>query len=170
MARARLYVAQSLDGYIADADGGVGWLDAFHGAGTDYGYAAFLASVGALAMGRATYEQVRGFGAWPYAKPTFVFARRRLPDPPPGVRATDADPTAFLAEQQEDVWLVGGAALVRSFRKAGALDEIVLTILPVLLGDGLPLFDGPQPPADLALVSSDSFPGGAVQLTYRLER
>lgn len=170
MARARLYVAQSLDGYIADADGGVGWLDRFHGAGTDYGYADFLASVGALAMGRATYDQVRTFGDWPYHKPTFVFTRRPLPDPPPGVHATDADPAAFLSEQQDDVWLVGGAALVRSFREAGALGEIVLTVLPVLLGDGVPLFDGAQPPADLALVSSETFPGGAVQLTYRLER
>ena len=169
MARARLYIAQSLGGYIADDSGGVGWLDRFSDSGTDYGYADFVASIGSLAMGRRTYDQVRTFGDWPYDVPAFVFTSRPLPDPPPGVHATDADPAAFLAGQSADVWLVGGPALVRSFREAGALDEIVLTVLPTLLGDGIHLFDGPQPPAALALVSSEAFPGSAVQLTYHVE-
>ena len=73
MALRQLYIAQSLDGYIADADGGVGWLEAA-GGGEDYGYDAFFRGVGALAMGAATYEQLLSWGVWPYADvPTWVF-------------------------------------------------------------------------------------------------
>ena len=77
-----LYIAVSVDGYIADADGGVGWLPSGDGGGDDYGYAGFYAGVDAIVMGRRTYEQVRGFGvAWPYpGKPAYVFTNRAADD------------------------------------------------------------------------------------------
>ena len=81
MPQITLYIAASVDGYIADAAGGVGWLPSGDGGGDDYGYAGFYAGVYAIVMGRRTYEQVRGFGVpWPYpGKPAYVFTNR-VPD------------------------------------------------------------------------------------------
>lgn len=170
MPNVRLYIALSLDGFVADRDGGVGWLDAHvDPAEGDYGYAEFYASVAALAMGRATYEQVLTFGDWPYlGKPTYVFAH----DPPPGEHPHAefvTDPARFVAETpwgEGDLWLVGGGRLVASFREAGLIDEYVLTVLPVLLGEGIPLFPGAQPEAALRLADVRHWPSGVVQLRY----
>lgn len=177
MPRVRLYIALSLDGYIADRNGGVGWLDNnVDAAEGDYGYAEFYASVAALAMGRTTYEQVLGFGEWPYDKPTYVFSH----DPPEGEHphATFVtDPAGFVADApwgegdpgsgpRQALWLVGGGKLVAAFRAADLIDEYVLTVLPVLLGDGLPLFPGEQPQASLQLEEVQHWPSGVVQLLY----
>lgn len=176
MAQIKLYIATSLDGYVADREGGIGWLPEIDPAsGEDFGYAAFLAGIGALAMGRATYEQVRGFGAWPYVgRPTLVLSTRP-PDPgaPGGVEFADG-PVEALAERLRalagdgDVWLVGGGATVAAFRAAGLIDEYLLTVVPVLLGGGVPLF-APLPggdPAPLHLRAARPLAGGVVQLEY----
>ncbi|MEL7171194.1 MAG: dihydrofolate reductase family protein, partial [Bacteroidota bacterium] len=167
MPRIVLFIATSLDGFVADADGGVDWL--FTDA--DYGYTDFFDTVGALAMGRTTFDQILGFGPWPYGDvPTTVFTHRPL-DIPEGVPAevAEGDVAAWLASLREtslrgDVWLVGGGALVRSFREAALIDRYVLSVHPVLLGDGIPLFDGTLPRADLRLTATTSFPSGLVQL------
>ncbi|MEL6770847.1 MAG: dihydrofolate reductase family protein [Bacteroidota bacterium] len=169
MPRIVLFIATSLDGFVADADGGVDWL--FTDA--DYGYTDFFDTVGALAMGRTTFDQILGFGPWPYGDvPTTVFTHRPL-DIPEGVPAevAEGDVAAWLASLREtslpgDVWLVGGGALVRSFREAALIDRYVLSVHPVLLGDGIPLFAGALPRADLRLTATTSFPSGLVQLTY----
>lgn len=171
MPRVRLYIALSLDGYIADRDGGVGWLDNnVDAAEGDYGYADFYGSVGALAMGRTTYDQVLGFGDWPYpGKPTYVFTH----DPPDGEHPDVefvTDPARFVADAtwgEGDLWLVGGGKLIAAFRAAGLIDKYILTVLPVLLGDGLPLFPGAQPESSLRLTNVQQWPSGVVQLFYR---
>ncbi|MEM6784006.1 MAG: dihydrofolate reductase family protein [Bacteroidota bacterium] len=169
MPRVVLFIATSLDGFVADADGGVDWL--FTDA--DYGYADFFASVGALAMGRTTYDQILGFGPWPYGDvPTTVFTNRPLDVPREAlVAAAEGDVATWLDAQETqriegDVWLVGGSALVRSFREAARIDRYVLSVHPVLLGDGIPLFDGTLLRESLRLTASTSFPSGLVQLTY----
>jgi dihydrofolate reductase len=172
--RVVLYIAASLDGFIADRDGGVDWLEQFAAAADgDYGYAAFYDSIGALVMGRTTYEQVHGFGDWPYpGKPTVVFSH----DPPEAdqldVSFTADDPTAVVASLREhtdgDLWLVGGGGLIASFRERGLIDEVILTIIPVLLGEGVPLFPGTQPEAALRLSDVQRFESGIVQLHYRV--
>lgn len=169
MPRVVLFIATSLDGFIADADGGVDWLFT----DDDYGYTDFFATVGALAMGRATYDQILGFGPWPYgAVPTTVFTHRTLSAPDGiSVEAAEGEVAAWFASLKAqplggDVWLVGGGALVRSFREAALIDRYVLSVHPVLLGDGIPLFAGALPRADLRLTASTSFPSGLVQLTY----
>ena len=112
-----LYLACSLDGFIAAPDGSVAWLDLFS-AGGDYGYAGFLAGVGSLVMGSRTYEQALGFGGWPYARrPCFVPTSRTLPVPDGAVlrlrRGAISGPfaEARTAAEGRVVWLVGGAAL-----------------------------------------------------------
>ena len=149
-----LYCACSLDGFIAATDGSVGWLDQFSAEGEDYGYAGFLAGVGALVMGSRTYEQVLGFGKWPYADlPCFVTTSRELPVPcGADVRFRAGDDLGALAAESRTaarsraVWLVGGAALARSMLGAGVVDTLDLALMPVLLGRR----DSPLRPRDAA--------------------
>lgn len=148
MPRFVYYVAASLDGFIADADGGVGWLPE-PDPDEDFGYAEFLSSVDALLMGRRTYEQVRGFGDWPYPDhPVRVWTRRPLEDAPPGVRPVAGSPAGVAAGLADEgfgrVWLVGGAELAEALRREGLIDEWIVTLVGRTLGDGIPLFGGPQ--------------------------
>jgi dihydrofolate reductase len=170
--RLRLYAAVSLDGCLADAQGGVGWLAPFEAA--DYGMAAFLGEVGSVLTGRTTYDQARGFGDWPYAgKRVVVMTHRPLdPDPPAGVEAAAGDPAAVLARLRAgtpgDVWLLGGAALAQDCLARGLVDSVELFVMPLLLGAGLRLFASDGPGRDLALTGTRAFPNGAVALSYRL--
>ncbi|MFO0876528.1 MAG: dihydrofolate reductase family protein [Gemmataceae bacterium] len=165
MAKAVYYVASSVDGYIAAPDGGVDWLAPFQSPAEDYGYAAFLATVGGLIMGRRTYDQVLGFGPWPYpGKPCRVVTSRPLPDAPPDVLPA-AGPTEAAAALSGRIWLVGGSQLFEAYRAAGLIEEYIVTVVPVLLGAGVPLFR-PGPGGRLRLLACHSFPGGVVQLRY----
>lgn len=162
-----LYIATSLDGFITDAGGGVEWLAPYEG--EDYGMEAFLVSADALVMGRATYEQVRGFGDWPYAgKRVWVLTSRPLdPDAPPGVKAADDAQALIAALRQRGgmVWVVGGGQVVRTFLELGAIDEIEVFIMPVLLGAGTPLL--PHGSARrLSLLETEPYRSGVVRLLY----
>lgn len=125
MARVQIYAATSVDGYLAPPDGSVGWLEAF-GGGPDLGYDDFYRSVGSLVVGRTTYEQVRGFGDWPYAgKPAVVLTRRgALVDLPDGVTSDDGSDLLGLvrrlgaATPDGTIWLVGGGEVHRAFLAA----------------------------------------------------
>lgn len=172
--RVVLYIAASLDGFIADHESGVDWLERFaEPADGDYGYTEFYRDIGALAMGRTTYEQVRGFGDWPYSgKSTVVFTHDSSETDLPDVSFTAADPAEVVASLRErtdgDLWLVGGGELIASFRERGLIDEVILTVIPVLLGEGVPLFPGTQPEAELQLIDVQRFESGIVQLHYRV--
>jgi dihydrofolate reductase len=176
MSEILLYIAASLDGFIAERDGGVAWLESFDHGGEDYGYADFYARVGGLIMGGATYRQVLGFGAWPYAGvPCTVVTRRGLGEPPDaGVQAFSGDVAELVSqiqtESDRDVWLVGGGDLVGQFQERGLIDKYILSIMPVVLGEGIPLFPGQGRQEKLALVASRAYPSGVVQLTYQPER
>jgi dihydrofolate reductase len=167
-----LYIAASLDGFIATPDGGVGWLEPYEA--EDYGYEAFYQTIGSVVMGRVTYEQVRGFGEWPYAhKQTLVLSHspRDLVDPPPDTRRYDG-PLGELFESlrreaRGDVWLVGGGQTIQACLAEGCLDEIILFLMPVLLGKGIPLFPGNTPPQSLELEALQAYANGVVKLVYR---
>ena len=169
------YVAASVDGYIADADGGVGWLpegESPEKESEDYGYYDFYAGVDALAMGRRTYDQVLGFGQWPYAgKPAYVFTSRPPQENPYGVEFVTEEPAEFVrdiaAQYDGTLWLVGGANLAEGFRRADLIDEYLIHVVPVALGRGIPLFGGDAPPTPLRLVESRSYDDGVVMLHYR---
>ena len=148
MARVSYYVAASLDGYIAGPQGQIDWLQAFDSATQDYGYADFLARVDGLVMGRKTFENALGMGAWPYpGRPTWVLTRRREAAPdswPAGVEPTDASPTELQQVWRErslaHVWLVGGSDVAAAFLACGQLHELIISTLPVTLGGGRRLF------------------------------
>lgn len=176
-ARVRVYIATSLDGFIAGPHDELDWLPAPSpdtplppGA---VGFEAFMAEIGAMVMGRRTYDVVRGLSAdWFYgALPVLVPTHRPLDAAPLGVRAVSGPIGAVLdqalaAAGGKDVYIDGGQT-IRAALDIGRVDELILTVIPVLLGQGLPLFAGLQRRHALEQVSHQDFGGGAVQLRYR---
>lgn len=167
------YVAASLDGYIARPDGSVDWLHGYDGSGDDHGYGAFYASIDGLLMGRATYLQCLAFGEWPYPdKPAVVMTRsNHLTQAAPQVELLHCPPSEALEALQtrgcQRVWLVGGGSLAGNFLAAGLLDEVIVSIIPHLLGAGIPLFSvGLE--QRLQLLEQRSFPSGIVQMRYQV--
>lgn len=144
MARTVYYAALSADGFIAAPAGSVGWLDSFNS--PELGYEVFLKTVGAVVLGRATYEQTLTFVPWPYVgKLGLIVTARPLAAVPEGVQAvTVAELPAALAEMQAkaqgDVWIVGGGMTARACLDGGGIDELELYVVPCLLGDGISLF------------------------------
>ncbi len=170
MPEVRLFIATSLDGFIADRDGGVDWLFT----DGDYGYTDFFDAIETLIMGRRTYEQVLGFGEWPYGeKPTYVFTRSAPGGDHPHAEFVSGDAGTLVEELRQsssgDIWLVGGAALVSTFRELRLIDEYILSVHPVLLGDGIPLFERPLPRESLRLGEERAFESGLVQLRYAVD-
>jgi dihydrofolate reductase len=169
------YVASSLDGFLADRDGGIAWLAPFEGTGEDYGFATFARSVDAAIVGRRTYEQMLRFPEWPHPDwPTWVCSRTNPPAERSDVHVTSAAPEALLDELHRAghrrVWLVGGGMLAGAFRERGLLDEVILSLIPVLLGSGLPVFGGTGPQQPLDVAETRTYPSGIVQIRARPRR
>jgi len=174
------FIATSLDGYIARSDGSIDWLDDANRSvppGEDCGFAAFMADVELLAMGRNTFEQLLSFDSWPYgATPVVVLSQRGVTLPahlPPCVSVSSETPEALVARlRQQGVKkiYVDGGRTIQSFLAAGLIGEITITVIPILLGNGKPLF-GPLP-TDLHchLEHSIAFDFGFVQSRYRVIR
>lgn len=166
------YVAVSLDGFIAAPDGSVDWLSAVAADGEDYGYGEFVDGVDAMVIGSRTYEQVLGFGDWPYgATPCWVMSSRALEPAGPDIVVTPDQPAEVMDELARQgvrrAWLVGGGRLAASFRAAGLISEYLVSIIPVVLGGGIPLLAGPGPTELLELVDTRRFDSGVVALRYR---
>lgn len=168
-----LYVATSIDGFIADPDGEVAWLERFNVEGEDHGYAEFLSEVDSVIMGATTYEQDLSRGGWPYgARPTWVFTHRSLPTPRGAtVRYVDGPVSNHIADirrtSEGAAYLVGGAQLVEQFMEAGAIDQLRLFVVPLILGNGLRLFETSEP-TSAELLGTRSYPTGLVELRYGL--
>jgi dihydrofolate reductase len=141
----RGYIAGSLDGYIADKNGGVDFLKPYET--VDYGFTEFFAEIGTCVLGRATYEQTFTFGPdWPFAtKQVIVVARKPLSRQPANVEVWRDGVEAALVKRLRakaplDVWVVGGSQLQSALFDLDAIDRLQLGLVPVLLGDGIPLF------------------------------
>ncbi len=170
------YVATSADSFIARSDGRVDWLEGRDPA--DYGFPAFLDSVDTIVWGRRTFDesQKRGgldpFG--PRMRHIVMTHRVPLASPDPRVEFTAA-PAKEMARQLrarpgKDVWLMGGAKLAASFFTAGEVDELVVHVMPTLLGEGIPLSAPLGKDVQLALREARSFPDGVVRLRYEVLR
>lgn len=173
--RVRVYLAMSLDGFIAGEGDDLSWLDGHsndpaEARGTGgLGFAAFLGQIGSMLMGRRTYDVVAGFPPpWPYGDlPILVATHRPLTPSVPSARAVTGDIEAMLAEARQvagdrDVYLDGGA-LIRQAVERDLVDEYVLTTVPVALGRGIPLFAGIAERRRLRFVAHHDF-GPLVQL------
>jgi dihydrofolate reductase len=166
----RVFIACSLDGFIAGPDDDLSWLPGPDPDGEDYGYAAFMAETGAILMGRSSYDVVAGFPTWPYGDvPVLVATSRPLAPVVPTVTPISGSPAELLAAVRSrvegNVYLDGGA-LIRSFLDAGLVDELTVTVVGVILGSGAPLFAGVARRRALRLLDSRSYPSGLVQLRY----
>ncbi len=176
MTTAHVFIATSLDGFIARPDGDIGWLLQRDDPAEDHGYSAFIADKDMIVMGRGTYEKVLSFGAWAYELPVLVLSRQLADTPvPPAlqgkVRFSGQAPKAVLAElaaQNVRRIYVDGGQLVQSFLRDGLISDMVISAMPVLIGAGRPLFGALAQDVDWKLVSSRAFPAGLVQSTYRL--
>jgi dihydrofolate reductase len=174
--RVRVFCATSLDGFLAGEGDDLSWLPPPGPDGADGGFGAFLAEVGALLMGRRTYDVVAGFeGPWPYGdRPVLVATHRPLAPARPGVHVVEGRIEALVQRARAeadggDVYVDGGE-LIRAALDAGLVDEVVLTVVPAVLGRGVPLFAGSAARHRLSLVSSSVLHAGMVQLVYRPER
>lgn len=175
MISGHVFIATSLDGYIARPNGDIGWLLQRDVPAEDHGYNDFIADKDAIVMGRGSYEKVLGFDPWPYDRPVVVLSKQLAGTPVPEalrgkVRFSGAAPADAMAELESQgvrrVYVDGGQ-LLQSFIRAGLVEDMVLTTVPVLIGAGRPLFGTLPRDLDLALVASRSFPSGLVQSTYR---
>lgn len=164
------FIASSVDGYIAREDGGLDWLDAVQAEGEDYGFGEFFAAVDVLVLGRRTYDTVLGFDAWPYAGKRCIVLTHRPASARHGEEFSAEDPAALVARLGREGarrLYVDGGAVIRQFLAAGLIDDLTLSLIPVLLGRGIRLFTDSAPTTRLLVERVRSWPSGLVQLTYR---
>ncbi|RJP78399.1 MAG: dihydrofolate reductase [Candidatus Zixiibacteriota bacterium] len=170
-----LYIASSLDGYLARPDGGLDWLPQPTEA-EDYGYRDFYASIDTIIMGRKTYDLILTLGPYPYAgKTVYVLSRTRAGERDERVQFIGGDIARWAADLKaapgKDLWLEGGGEVVREFLAARLIDRLILTVVPVLIGRGLPLFPpGEYGDLTLRLIRTIPYPDGLVQVTYDVIR
>jgi dihydrofolate reductase len=190
LSKSQYYCAASLDGYIAEADDTLAWLmeyrGSFDGAGAEPmkgSYDRFYEGVGALVMGSATYQFILEHEGkddrWPYAgKPAWVLTSRDLPHhgaADADIRFANADVSSLYDEMiaaagERDLWVVGGGHVASQFADQRLLDEVLVTVVPVVLGDGKPLFDRRVPGGPMQLTGTRAFDTGMVELRYEIRR
>lgn len=175
-----VFIATSLDGHIARTDGRIDWLDAANKTitpGEDCGFRTFIDSVDVLVMGRSTFESVLDFPEWPYEGPRVVVLSRKGIAIPEALRAkvsvtaeAPADLVKRLAAEGAKHAYIDGGVTIQSFLAAGLIDEITITLIPVVLGSGRPLFAAVPADVPLKLLDSKAYPFGFVQLRYAVAR
>jgi dihydrofolate reductase len=184
MSKTQYYTSTSLDGFIATEDDSLEWLFPLASL-DDSTYPEFIAEVGTLAMGSATYNWMlrnadrvtaETGSPWPYRQPTYVFSRRVLPTVPGAdIRFVKGDVSVVHAEMRasagsRNLWIVGGGDLAGQFHDAGLLDEIIVQIGSVTLGRGKPLFPRRVLSPSLRLVSVQQIGAGMAELRYEVHR
>jgi dihydrofolate reductase len=171
--KASVFIGTSLDGFIARQDGALDWLPA--DGGEPHGYDEFIATVDALVIGRNTYNTVLSFNAWPYGtKPVFVLSTRKLPPAPTGavVERMSGEPLEIVSALNtrgiQHIYVDGGITIQR-FLRAGLIQRLIITRVPVLIGTGIPLFGALERDIVLQHISTRQFSSGLVQSEYRIE-
>ena len=170
MRRVVLYIACSLDGYIARSDGRVDWLFTDQ----DYGFTDFLGSVDAVLLGRKTHDVMVELGErFVAGKKNYIFSRHPTAAHPPEVEYVAGDPRALVDRLRSapgrDIWLVGGGDLLGQFLDADLVDDMIVFVHPIVLGEGIPLFPGTRRWVDLVLRRTQEFSSGLVELRYEVK-
>ena len=170
-----VHIATSADGYIARPDGDLEWLTSRPAPAGFYGMNAFMQTVDTKVLGRRTYESSLRLGEKFDANDRhIVFSRRPRPtNVPPGVEFVSEAPAALVsrlrAEPGKDIWLMGGGEIIASFLDDQAIDEFAVSVVPVFIGDGIPLIARRHRHTGLELLSSERFKDGVVQNHYRVQ-
>ncbi len=178
-----VYIATSLDGFIARKNGDIDWLPPGNEGGEDFGYAEFMSAIDHIVMGRNTFEKALTFGEWPYDKKVIVLTSRDLTLPPEladKVETLHLSPVELVHEMdirgatpalaggaRVGIYLDGGLTIQRFLRKR-LVHEMTITTIPVLLGEGLPLFGKLEMDIKLELIKSKYFKNGFVQNRYKI--
>lgn len=170
-----LYIASSLDGFIAGPGDDLSFLDAVQKEGEDYGYAQFIANIDTVIMGRKTFDWVfQQIGSVPHPdKITYIITHTARP----AIGKTcfwSGDPVALVrqlkTEPGRDIYCDGGATIIHQLLQADLIDELILSIIPILLGDGIRLFENRRDAFPLQLVSTQAYESGLCQLHYSRNR
>lgn len=169
-----VYIATSADGFIARVDGGVDWLNRPRPAG-NYGMSEFFRSIDTILWGRKTYDMSLGMGGVKGYGPKvkhYVITHRPPESPSSDVRFVNEPIGPFAkrlrAEEGNDIWLMGGGGLIASFLDAGEIDEFIIHVIPIFIGEGIPLIQPRHRLVPLALNSARTFSDGVVRLHYRV--
>jgi dihydrofolate reductase len=176
MPTGHVFIATSLDGFIARPDGGLDWLLSPDHAGEDHGYDAFMRDIDAIVMGRGTFQAVLAFDPWPYDKPVLVLSRTLAAGPVPEhlqgrVTFADLTPQAamdHLGRNGAARVYVDGGQIVQAFLRDRLIADMVISRIPVLIGEGRPLFGPAVGDLHFRHEATAAFPSGLVQSRYRL--
>ena len=171
-------IATSVDGYIARLDGSYEWLERPRPPG-NYGYGAFFRSIDTVLWGRRTYDQAvakfqgKSVGTGPNVK-NYVFAHHPPESAPPGVEFVTEPVDAFArrlrAQPGKDIWMMGGGQIIASFLDAGQIDEFRIHVIPVFIGEGIPLLQPRHRLVRLKLQAVKRFPDGVVRIVYNVRK
>ena len=178
MITGHVFIGTSLDGFIARKNHDIAWLTEYPTPGEDHGFNAHMARVDGVIMGRGTYNAIKDMRPWYYSKPVVVLSRSlgqadiptEIADKVEVMDGTPEEVMRILGERGWKAAYVDGGSVIQSFLRAGLVDDLVISRIPVLIGEGISLF-GPLE-ADLVLEhqSTKAFPSGLVQSTYRVKR
>lgn len=162
-----LYIASSLDGYVARENGDIDWLPQ----SDTSGYDEFYKTIDVVIMGKTTYDQVLTFGEYPYKdKKSYVFTRNNSiarDENVEFVSNTDEFVKDILSKLEGNIWLIGGGQIISSFVNNGIVDQIILSIVPIVIGKGIPLFQNIQKEMKLELVKTSNY-DKFVELHYKV--
>jgi dihydrofolate reductase len=172
MRKVKLFIATSLDGFIAKPDGNIDWLSMVEKPGEDYGYAAFDSTTDTVIMGRKTYEKVLSFGIeYPHKnKQSYIITQTLTVSGHKDIHYYGGDIAELIGRLKQqpgkDIFVDGGAQLVNAMMKENLIEEFIISTLPIFLGQGIRLFEGDYPGQKLKLLASTHFESGLVQSHY----
>jgi len=176
MISGHVFIACSLDGFIAREDGDIEWLLQRDDPSEDHGYNDFIKDIDGIVMGRGSFEKILTFGEWPYTRPVVVLSKQLVSSPVPDhlkglVRFSDLSPKAAMEMLASEGWkkvYVDGGQIIQSFLREGLIADMVVTQIPVLIGGGRSLFGSLGKEISLKHIETKSFPSGLVQLKYQV--
>jgi dihydrofolate reductase len=169
--RFSVFIGTSLDGYIARANGALDWMSIVEPLDEAHGYEAFFESIDTIVVGRGTYDTVLGFEQWPYREKRVIVLTHRAAEPRHGEELFAGSATELLARLAgaRRVYVDGGK-VIGQFLAADLIDDLVVSVLPIVLGDGIRLFSGGEGEHRLELEEHRTWDNGMVQLRYRVRR
>ena len=174
MTTGHVFIATSVDGFIARPDGDIDWLMEQSTGGEDHGYEDFIATVSGIVMGRHSFEKALSFPSWPYSLPVLVMSKTIQTPPeqlPDKVRISRLEPAGLMEQLAAEGWkriYIDGGRVIQSFLRADLIEDMILTRIPILLGEGIPLFAATDRDIKLKLLKTKSFPSGLVESQYRV--
>ena len=173
-----VFRATILDGYISRPDGDIEWLLSRDDSSEDHGYNDFIENIDGIIMGRGSYEKIATFDPWPYTRPVVVLTKKlaatSVPEHLKGkVRFLDVSPREAMTMLADEGWsrvYVDGGRIIQSFLREGLISDMVITQVPVLIGEGRTLFGPLEKDISLTHLSTKAFPSGLVQTKYSLNK